>query len=124
MTEYELNDAIQAVSSNLIASEALFLTVLSVYGVIAFSAGTRLNTYQVTFVNFVFIGFVFTNLSALHAMTVNVYHYGDQLIRMRGEIEVQQTVGVASRWTMFAVRLLITLGALAFMWQIRHTKTE
>ena len=57
MTEYELNDAIQAVSSNLIASEALFLTVLSVYGVIAFSAGTRLNTYQVTFVNFVFIGF-------------------------------------------------------------------
>ena len=38
MSEYELNDAIQAIGSNLIAGEALFLTVLSAYGVVAFTA--------------------------------------------------------------------------------------
>ena len=33
MNEYELNDAIQAIGSNLIAGEALFLTFLSAYAV-------------------------------------------------------------------------------------------
>ncbi len=83
MTEYELNDAIQAISNNLIASEALFLTVLSAYAIVAYTAGNRLNTYQIAFVNFVFVGFVFTNLGALHALTVQVYHYGEQISGLR-----------------------------------------
>jgi len=123
MSEYELNDAIQAIASNLIAGEALFLTALSAYAVIAYTAGKRLNTYQITFVNFVFIGFVFTNLGALHAMTTQIYHYGDQLISLRGENNVGQSVSEGVRWTMFATRLLMSLGALAFMWQVRHSKT-
>lgn len=123
MSEYELNDAIQAIASNLIAGEALFLTVLSAYAVIAYTAGNRLNTYQITFVNFVFLGFVFTNLGALYGMTIQVYEYGDQLISLRGENHVQQKVGEGVRWTMFATRSLMSLGALAFMWQVRHSKT-
>ena len=122
MSEYELNDAIQAISSNLIAGEALFLTVLSAYAVIAFTSGSRLNAYQIAFVNFVFIGFVFTNLGALHVMTVEVYHFGDQLISLRGENNVGEAVGESVRWTMFAIRLLMSFGALAFMWQVRHSK--
>ena len=124
MSEYELNDAIQAIGSNMIAGEALFLTVLSAYAVIAYTAGRRLNSYQITFVNFVFIGFVFTNLGALHAMTTQVYEYGDQLISLRGEKPVQQKVGEAVRWTMFATRSLMSLGALVFMWQVRHSRAK
>jgi uncharacterized membrane protein YqjE len=122
MSEYELNDAIQAIGSNLIAGEALFLTVLSAYAVIAFTAGSRLSAYQIAFVNFVFIGFVFTNLGALHAMTVEVYYFGDQLINLRGQNELREAVGEVFRWAMFATRLLMSLGALAFMWQVRHSK--
>ena len=86
------------------------------------TAGNRLSTYQITFVNFVFIGFVLTNLGALYGMTEQVYHYGDQLVRLRGGVEAQQRVGEGVRWLMFGVRTLMSLGALAFMWQVRHPK--
>jgi amino acid transporter len=102
----------------------LFPTVLSAYAVVAYTAGSELNTYQVAFVNFVFIAFVFTNLGALHSMTIQVFDYGDQLISLRGGKPVQQIVGEGVRWTMFASRSLMSLGALAFMWQVRHTNAE
>jgi hypothetical protein len=124
LTEYELNDAIQAISSNLIAGEALFLTVLSAYAIVAYTSGAKLNTYQIVFVNFVFVGFVLTNLGALYAMTEQVYHYGEQISEAARRPDISTIVGDGVRWLMFTVRTLMSLGALAFMWQIRHSKTD
>ena len=124
MTEYELNDAIQAISSNLIAGEALFLTAVSAYAIVAYTSGTKLNTYQIGFVNFVFIGFVLTNLSALYVMTEQVYHYGSRVMELSERPQVEEPVRGSIRWLMFIVRTLMALGALAFMWQIRHPKIE
>ncbi len=120
MSEYELNDAIQAISSNLIAGEALFLTVLSAYAVIAFTVGKKLTTYQITFVNFVFIGFVITNVGALQGMSSQVFDYGERLIELRGDNLVQEAVGQGVRFTMFTTRILMSVGAFVFMWQVRH----
>ena len=122
MNEYELNDAIQAIGSNLIAGEALFLTFLSAYAVTAFTVGSRLTTYQIAFINFVFIAFMITSLGGLYSMVVQVYYYGDQLISSQGEV-VDQAVGEMVQWTMLLTRLLMGLGALVFMWQVRHPKT-
>lgn len=123
MTEYELNDAIQALGSNLIAGEALFLTFLSGYAAVAFTVGSRLTNYQIVFINFVFIAFMITNLGGLYAMTIQAYEYGDELIALQGEV-VNLAVGEAVKWTMLLTRILMALGALGFMWQVRHSKTE
>ena len=122
MTEYELNDAIQTISSNLIAGEALFLTALSAYGIIAYTSGAKLNTYQIAFVNFVFVGFVLTNLGALYTMTEQAYHYGERISEFRQRPEIEEPVGLVLRWLMFAVRSLMAIGALAFMWQVRNSR--
>jgi hypothetical protein len=122
VTEYELNDAIQTISSNLIAGEALFLTVLSAYGIIAYTSGVKLNTYQIAFVNFVFVGFVLTNLGALYAMTEQAYHYGERISEFLHRPEIEEPVGLVLRWLMFTVRSLMAIGALAFMWQVRNSR--
>ena len=123
MTEYELNDAIQTLGSNLVASEALFLTFLSGYAAVAFTVGTKLTRYQIAFINFVFIAFMITSLGGLYAMIFQAYHYGDELIALRGEV-VNQSVGEAVKWTMLLTRILMGLGALGFMWQVRQSKAE
>jgi len=123
MTEYELNDAIQAIGSNLIASEALFLTFLSAYAVVAFTVGKRLTTYQIVFINFVFVAFMVTSLGGLYSGVVQAYYYGDELANLRGEI-MSQTIGETVKWTMILTRFVMGLGALGFMWQVRHSKSE
>ena len=119
-----MNDAIQAISNNLIAGEALFITAVSAYAIVAYTSGTKLNTYQIAFVNFVFIGFVLTNLSALYIMSEQVYHYGSRILELGERPEIDEPVGGGIRWLMFVVRALMAIGALAFMWQIRHPKIE
>ena len=123
MTEYELNDAIQSIGSNLIAGEALFLTFLSAYAVVAFTVGNRLTKYQIVFVNFVFIAFMVTSVAGLYSMVIQAYHYGDILISSQGEV-VNQSVGETVKWTMLLTRLLMGFGALGFMWQVRHSKSD
>ena len=123
MTEYELNDAIQTLGSNLIASEALFLTFLSGYAAVAFTVGSRLTKYQIVFINFVFIAFMITSLGGLYSMVFQAYEYGDQLIALRGAV-VNEDVGEAVKWTMLLTRILMSLGALGFMWQVRYSKAE
>ena len=54
MTEYEIADLLNGVNSNIVAGQAIFLTVLSAYLVVAYSVGKALTTYQVSFINFVF----------------------------------------------------------------------
>jgi hypothetical protein len=123
MTEFELNDGIQAIASNLIAAEALFLTVLSAYVVIAYAVGSKLNTYQIAFMNFVFIGFAFINLSALYSMTDQIYYLGKMSAAFRSEGQMG-AVGESVYWLILSIRLLMAFGALVFMWQVRHPKTD
>jgi len=123
MTEYELNDAIQALGSNLLAGEALFLTFLSGYAAVAFTVGSRLTKYQIVFINFVFVAFMITNIGGLYSMVVQAYKYGDELISLRGEV-VSRSVGEAVKWAMLLTRILMGLGALGFMWQVRHSEAE
>ncbi len=123
MTEYELNDAIQVIASNLIASEALFLTFLSAYAVVAYTVGKKLTSYQISFVNFVFIAFMITSIGGLYSMVVMTYHYGDQLIASHGEV-VNRSLGEVTKWAMLITRIVMALGALGFMWQVRHSEVE
>ena len=64
-----------------------------------------------------------TNIGGLYSMLFQAYEYGDQLIALRGAV-VNLGVGEAVKWTMLLTRILMGLGALGFMWQVRQSKAE
>jgi hypothetical protein len=122
MTEYELVDVLNSASSNMIAAQALFMTGLSAYLVVAFAAGKSLTTYQVCFVNFVFILFVLIGLRSVLGLTEMVFTHYEMLISVRGK-EGSSTLTL-SQISVLGMRVVLLIGALIFMWQVRHTQTE
>ena len=80
MTEYEISDLINSVSSNMIAGQALFITVLSGYLAVAYSIGRNLTTYQISFINLVFILFGIISLVSQASQFGMVFRYSDMLV--------------------------------------------
>ena len=68
MTEYEIVDVINNATSNMIAAQALFITVVSAYVVVAYTVGKDLTLYQVSFVNFGLLLFVFISVQSALAL--------------------------------------------------------
>lgn len=124
MTEYELADLINGVGSNLIAMQALFITVLSAYLVVAYSVGKDLSTYQVSFINFIFLLFVFIGFQGQTAQFGMVFTYSDRLMELRGDPSQADTAKAIAQVTTMGIRFILAAGALVFMWQVRHPKTE
>jgi hypothetical protein len=92
--------------------------------VVAYSVGKSLTTYQVTFINTVFLLVMLVGIQGQWSQMEMVFGYSDQLRSLRGEAgsfyEIKGAVG-----TVFVgIRALVTVGALIFMWQVRHPKTE
>lgn len=125
MTEFELVELINMTTSNVIANQALFVSILSAYLVVAYSVGHRLTVYQVAFINIIFIVFSLIGIQAVRGLLDFLVAYSNQLIELRGFTESQ---GLLQRnfvsWGMLIVRYVMCIGALIFMWQVRHPKIE
>jgi len=120
---YQLNDLINGLSSNITQAQALFLTVLSAYLVVAYRAGASLTSYQVTFISSIFLLITsigaFGQLENLQAMAEWRY----QVVALSGgEHVVSDALGATVIWLFVSIRVALTFGALVFMWQIRHPK--
>lgn len=126
MTEYELTDAMQSVVSNIWAAEAVFLTVLSAYVVVAFTVGSRLSSYQHFFINALFLLTVFTNSVNTYGMISQTLHFGGQLQEYSSYYadRLGSLSSDISIWLVYGMRALLTIGALIFMWSIRHPRIE
>lgn len=124
MTEYEIADLISSVSSNMIAGQALFLTFLSGYLVVAYSVGRSLTTYQVSFINLVFILFGAISLISQTSQFGMVFRYSDMLAQMGPVDSSTKNTREFARALVISVRVVLIVGALIFMWQVRHPKTE
>ena len=126
MTEYELTDSMQSVISNIWAAEAIFLTVLSAYVLVAFTAGSRLSSYQYVFVSTVFLLTVFTNSLNTQELMSQALHFGSQLQEYSSYYvdSFESEFARFSIWLVYGLRTLLTIGALIFMWSVRHPKTE
>jgi len=125
MTEFEVVELINGLTSNIIANQALFVTILSAYLVVAYSVGDRLTKYQVAFINFMFVLFSLLGIQTVGGIMDIMTIYALQYTEMRGILSDANTVKVdAVRWGIVGVRLLLCAGALVFMWQVRHPKTE
>ena len=126
MNEYELVDAMSGLHSNLIQGQAVSITILSAYMVVAYTVEKKLTTFQCTFVSIMFI--LFGLLGAMGQITIlnEVYHYGAQLRELRSDqtltFNSDGWFGEVSRWLFIAVRAFLFAGALYFMWSVRHPK--
>ena len=126
MTEYELIDAINGVMSNALASQALFITVLSAYVVMAYTAGRQLTTFQVGFISFVYVVFSLTISISWADMVLELRTASVLLDDVRGgslgldnESVVAPVAGL-----IIGIRAVMVMGALGFMWSVRHPKAE
>ena len=128
MNEYELVDAMASLQSNLIQGQAITITMLSAYMVVAYTVGKKLTTFQCTFVSIVFLIFGLLGVLGQVGNLNEMYFYGAQLGEVRSgpfsSIDADSMTEEAARWVFVGVRLLIFAGALYFMWSVRHPKTD
>ena len=124
MTAYEASDLINGVIGNVLTGQALFISTISAYLVVAYTVGARLTMYQVWFINFTFILFSLVGLQGLTAQLLTIFDYEVIRLEQLGRAAHFEQTGEASVWLAVAVRVLITAGSLIFMWQVRHPKTE
>ena len=124
MTEYEIADVLNGVQNNIIAGQAVFLSTLSAYLLVAYSVGKSLTTYQIGFINFAFILMMFVGFSTQLAQLAAAFSYADQLAIIRDGMERIGTDDQVVRVVFSGIRLVLVLGALVFMWQVRHPRQE
>ena len=101
------------------------LATLTGYLLIAYFTGSKLTLFQVSFVNVVFILTRLANFLAMQGVVQRNAYWGEKIRELEPAIPFG-TLADAGRGSMlaWAIFWLITGGALLFMWQVRHPKTE
>ena len=124
MDLYQLSDLMNGMSSNIAEGQALFISVLSAYLVVAYTVGASLTRYQVTFISILFLLMmslgVFAQLRNIQMMS----EWGYQVIALSGKESVPAAQAEIAKWLFIAMRIALSIGALVFMWQVRHPKSE
>jgi hypothetical protein len=124
MTAYEASDLLNGVISNQLAGQALFITIISAYVVVAYSVGEKLTKYQVSFINIAFLLFAIAGMRGGVALVELVYEYSALKAELTHGGHSMDTGGAFALWMVVGVRVVLVLGSLIFMWQVRHPKTE
>ena len=125
MTEYEIMDVIGVNTGNLMTGSGIYFTALTAYLVVAYAVGRDLTRFQVGFINVVFI--LMNLMSALNFTTLIIRN-----LEMAGKITALTGSGrIMDEGESFVIvslfvlmRLLMVIGAIVFMWQVRHPKTN
>lgn len=123
MTEYEMIDITTALTGNMLAAQSLFLTVLFAYLLVAYIVGKRLTMFQAAFVSFIFLVVSLAATNGVYSMAQDALDLGYRISDLRGEAPASLSAAPTTLLGIFGGRVLMTLGALYFMWQVRHPKT-
>ena len=125
MNLYEVSDLINSSTANLMASQTIFLSMITAYLVVAYTIGEKLTLYQVSVVNLIF------TLSILNGTAGGVAGLEMLMDHIAASMEIQgiDETGNVIRATVtsfvyVAIRLIFLVASLGFMWQVRHPKTE
>jgi hypothetical protein len=124
MSEYELYEVVVGFTGNLEQSMAVLISLLSAYLVLAYAVGQKLTTFQVLFISICF------TVAYIGVMQAQIF-YLDETLQLAGRLEalraqgsIAQGTGEVSMVVFIAIRFLFLVGALYFMWNVRHTKVE
>ncbi len=125
MDIYQISDLMNGMSSNLTQQNAVFITVLTAYLVVVYSVGKNLTRYQVTFISTTFSLLTLLGTSGQLRNLEVITEWAEQAVALKSDEAAVSDVQVAiSMWLFMGTRVALILGALVFMWQVRHPKTE
>jgi hypothetical protein len=122
MTEFEAFEALRIEAAFALSVGEQSITLLSGYLLIAFFIGSKLTFFQASFVNVVFsMMYLSSSLAIIGSMPV-VYHLADRLNATGSEIPLNASG--ANPAISITITSLMYLGAMYFMWSVRHPKAE
>ena len=123
MNEADAAEVLNGVIANALSAQAIFFTALSAYLAVAYAVGAKLTKYQVAFVNAIFF-LVFLNMTISQLGLVQSTTYYVDIIQEARATNQRILSAQANRAIFLTIRALMFLGAVLFMWQVRHPKTE
>jgi len=121
MTEYESWEVVNGLVANLMQQEALFIGSLTAYVVAAHWVGKTLTTFQILFISIVF---VMLSLLGIQSQLWFIGNIEEVARGIAGMATSQETSDVNFSIGFVVERVVLMLGALFYMWQVRHPKTE
>ena len=121
MSEYELTDLAASAMANFLATFTIYMSIVTAYAITAFVAGIRLTRVQVTVINSCFL------LSASTMGYLSYLIFGTFVRRARtadgmGGIDTGPVVDFS--WYVATLYILLTVGCLFFMWNVRHPRKD
>ena len=122
MTEYELLDLTGVTATFTMTAISLYLTVISAYLYVAFSAGAKLSKSQAFTVSILFVvaSGLFIRIAVMNLVKQS------QLVDRLKELQ-SDGVFFTSESSAVILAIVLMLGVVAslkFMWEIRHPKPE
>ena len=122
MTEYELVDAIASYNSAGGTFFTMWLSTLSAYAITAYIAGRDLTSFQVLWLNTLYMFASWTLIFALHGSFKSSVFYAQQVRELNPGSPHTINYDLIIAVTVLAI--VGTFATLKFMWDIRHPKTE
>jgi hypothetical protein len=121
MSEYELADLAGGNMGNFLTSFTVFISIVTAYVITAFAAGHRLSGIQVSVVNTCFL----LACSAMGLLSLLIFQVflrrAQELSSMSGAEAVPL---VDFTWLVAALYIVLTLGCIIFMWNVRHPRPD
>ena len=124
VNEYDLAELAMEAQSTVTAVFALYLTVLSGYLFAAWIVGRNLTRLQLVMINTLFIG---VQLSLLFGWTARwnwFWYYYNQAKAINPAVVPDASLAPYLIFFTGALLFLSMVGAIKFMWDIRHHRTE
>jgi hypothetical protein len=121
MTEYESWEVLNGLVANLMQQQALFVGAFTAYVIAAHLVGRTLTTFQVSFVSAVFILLAVLGIQSQLWFISNI----DEISKgVGGIVRTDDSGGWLISGGFILVRVILIVGALFYMWQMRHPKEE
>jgi len=128
MTEVEAYSALRETTEYAMAIGEQNITLLTGYLLIAFFIGAKLTRFQVSFVNVLFVVMFLSSCLSLASAAATLTHIAQRLRDTGSDIPMTAfdmgESGMASPIFVLGVCLAMLIGALYFMWSVRHPKIE
>ena len=123
MTEYELSNLMLTnFIANSVPAIATFMVVIGAYLMVAWLIGRQLTRSQVTLINALFVVFSLLTILSWFTRFEMAFYYQSELLLLNPDTPVflEQHTAIGA----IIVFMLFIIGALKFMWDIRHPGTD
>ena len=122
MSEAELVESVIGYAQGGAVYFSLWLTILSAYAVTAYFVGKSFTTFQTVWLNTLYLFATLLTILGFYGGYNSMIYYINLLKGLNPESP--QIMGYPILVSVTVVAVIGTLATLAFMWQIRHPKTE